>query len=76
MTRYKCDPRWITFKFKGSACLRCKRPIHPGERAFYYPEERSLCCDGERYGKAASRGFAALASDEDNNRCLRGFGNQ
>jgi hypothetical protein len=67
MRRYKCDPRWITIRFKGNACVCCKRLIHPGKRAFYYPEDRSLYCDGEGCGKAASREFSARAFDEDNN---------
>ncbi len=66
MPRYKCDPRWITVRFDGT-CVRCKRSIHPGEPAFYYPRERSLYCEGEECGKAASRDFSALVSDEENN---------
>ncbi len=65
MTRYKSAPGWITVKFKGNACLRCKRQIHLGERAFYYPVDRSLYCDGELCGKTASREFVAFAWDED-----------
>ncbi len=66
MRRYKCDPRWINVRFEGK-CARCKRPIHVGERAFYYPGDRSLCCEAEECGKAASREFTALAFDEENN---------
>jgi len=66
MRRYKCDPRWITVKFKGNTCVRCKRSIHPGEPAFYYPEDRSLYCEAEDCGKAASREFSARAFEEDN----------
>ncbi len=56
MRRCKCDPRWITVRFEGN-CVRCKRPIHPGKRAFYYPEDRSLYCEADDCGKAASREF-------------------
>jgi hypothetical protein len=66
MRRHKCDPRWINVRFE-SRCVRCKRPIRAGERAFHYPEDRSLYCDGEGCGKTASREFAARAFDEDNN---------
>jgi hypothetical protein len=38
MRRYKCDPRWITVRFKGSTCARCKGSIYPGGRAFFYPQ--------------------------------------
>jgi len=69
MRRYKCDPRWITVRFEGN-CLRCKRAIHPGERTFYYPEDRSLCCEADDCGKAASREFSARAFDEQNNTSL------
>jgi hypothetical protein len=67
MRRYKCDPRWITVRFEGSTCAGCKRPIHTGERAFYYPEDRSLYCEGEECGKAAGQEFSARAFDEENN---------
>ncbi len=66
MRRYKCDPRWITVRFEAK-CVRCKRSIHPGERAFYYPEDRSLYCEVEACGRAASREFPAIAFDEENN---------
>jgi hypothetical protein len=69
MPRYKSDPRWINVKFDG-ACVRCKRPIRRGERAFYFPEDRLLYCEREECGKAASREFGARAFDEDNNRCM------
>ncbi len=36
-------------------------------RGFYYPEDRSLYCEGEECGKAASREFSARAFDEENN---------
>ncbi len=67
MLRYKCDPHWITVKFKGNTCVRCKRPINTGERAFYCPENRSLYCDGQDCGKVASRECAARAFDEEHN---------
>src|SRR5216683_6106655 len=66
MPRYKSDPHWISVRFKGNACVRCKRLINPGERAFYYPEGRSLYCDGEECGRAASREFNACALDDEN----------
>jgi hypothetical protein len=66
MRCYKCDPRWINVRFEGK-CVRCKRPIHTGERAFYYPEDRSLYCEGEECGKAAGQEFSARAFDEENN---------
>lgn len=67
MRHYKCDPRWLTVRFKGSTCAGCKRPIHPGERAFFYPEDRSLYCDGDDCGQSASREFSPRAFDEKNN---------
>ena len=67
MRHYKCDPRWITVRFKGSTCAGCKRPIHPGERAFFYPEDRSIYCDSDDCGQSASRAFSARALDEENN---------
>ena len=67
MAKYKCDPRWITVRFKGSACADCKRPIQRGQRVFHYPQDRSLYCDGADCGEAASREFAARVFDEDHN---------
>jgi hypothetical protein len=46
MPHYKCDPRWITVRFEGK-CVRYKRAIRTGERAFYYPEDRALHCEAE-----------------------------
>jgi hypothetical protein len=66
MRRYKCDPRWIKVRFEGE-CVRCKRPIHAEERAFYYREDHSLYCGAEECGKAASGEFSARAFDEGNN---------
>jgi hypothetical protein len=66
MRRYKCDPHWITVRFEGE-CVRCKPPIRPGERAFYYRNEGSLYCEAEECGKVASREFSMEAFDEENN---------
>jgi hypothetical protein len=65
-TRYKGDPRWITVRSE-SICTRCRRRIYAGDRAFYYPEDRSLYCQAQECGKAASREFSARALDEENN---------
>ncbi len=66
MRRYKSDPRWIIVRFKGRTCMRCKSPIHPGARTFFYPEDRSLYCGGDDCGKAASQEFSACSFDEEN----------
>jgi hypothetical protein len=67
MRRYKYDPHWITAKFKGDVCVRCKRPIHPGGRTFDYADDRSLYCETENCGKAADRDFSVRAFDEEHN---------
>jgi hypothetical protein len=64
MAKYKSDPRWINVKFDGS-CARCKSVIRHGERAFYYPQDRSLYCERENCGQAASRDFSAHVFDEE-----------
>jgi hypothetical protein len=64
MAKYKGDARWINVKFDGG-CVRCKRAIRRDERAFYYPQDRSLYCERENCGQAASRDFSARAFDED-----------
>lgn len=65
MPKYRADPYWIRVRFKGSACVRCKRLIRPGGRAFYYPQGHALYCRSEDCGKEASRGFNAGALDEE-----------
>ena len=64
--RFKCDPKWIIVRYPAK-CAKpdCEIPITPGERAFYYPEDRTLY--GSRCGHAeeATRDFAAHRADED-----------
>jgi hypothetical protein len=64
MAKYKNDPRWINVKFDGT-CTRCKSVIRRGERVFYYPQDRSLYCERENCGQAASRDFNAQVFDEE-----------
>ena len=64
MAKSRSDPRWINVKFNGS-CGRCKSVIRRGERAFYYPQDRSLYCERENCGQAASRDFRAHVFDEE-----------
>ena len=61
MKRYRNDPYWLTAKWR-SHCAKCKAPIKPGERAFYYPLERKLLF-GE-CGEQAARDFECAAADE------------
>ena len=63
MAKYRSDPRWINVRFDGS-CVCCRGVIRRGDRAFYYPQERSLYCERENCGQAASRDFSARAFDE------------
>ena len=64
MAKYKSDPRWISVNFDGS-CARCKSTIRRGERVFYYPQNRSLYCERENCGLAASHDFTARVFDEE-----------
>jgi hypothetical protein len=64
--RFKCDPKWITVRYPARCAEpNCQTEINSGERAFYYPEERSLY--GSRCGHAeeAARDFAGHRIDED-----------
>jgi len=54
MAKYRSDLRWINARFDGS-CVRCRCVIRRGDKAFYYPQERSLYCERENCGEAASR---------------------
>jgi hypothetical protein len=64
MAKYKSDPRWLSVKFDGS-CARCNSVILRGERAFYYPQDRSLYCERENCGQAVSRDLGARVFDEE-----------
>ena len=66
MTRYKNDPRWIEVKFDGD-CAKpsCGNIIKAGERAFYYPQSRSMYGDHCGHGEEASADFHAHAADEE-----------
>lgn len=57
MRGYKSDPHWIVVKFKRAVSVHCKRAIHPGERASYYPEYRSVYCEADECRNAASASF-------------------
>jgi hypothetical protein len=61
MKRYRNDPYWLNAKWPGY-CAKCKAPIPPGERAFYYPLERKLF-SGE-CAEQAARDFESAAADE------------
>lgn len=62
-TAYSGDPRWLTAKYPAS-CKKCGRQIKPGERMFYYPQTKTVYCDGE-CGQAASRDFGSAAFDDE-----------
>ncbi len=64
--RFKWDPRWITVRFPAT-CARpgCDVPITPGERAFHYPEDRTLYGLDAATGEEAAREFAAHRLDQD-----------
>jgi hypothetical protein len=61
MTRYRNNPRWLMAKWPGH-CAESDAPIKAGERAFYYPRERTLY-SGE-CAEQAARDFECAAADE------------
>lgn len=66
---YYGDPYWLTTRYPGR-CRKCGRPVHRGERAFYFPKGKALyCADG--CGPEASARFNAERADED---LYNGFG--
>jgi len=67
MPHCKCDSALDHCEVLMASAFGSSVSIHPGEPAFYYHRERSLYCEGEECGKAASGDFSALASDEENN---------
>jgi len=64
--RFKCDPKWIIARYPAK-CAKpdCEVPITPGERAFYYPEDRTLYGSRCGHGEEAARDFNAHRVDED-----------
>ena len=64
--RFKSDPKWIIARYPAE-CAKpgCEVPITPGERAFYYPEDRTLYGARCGHGEEAARDFAAHRIDED-----------
>jgi hypothetical protein len=64
--RFKCDPKWITVRYP-ARCSKpnCRTEISPGERAFYFPEDRTLYGSLCGHGEEAGRDFAAHRIDED-----------
>ncbi|HLK80818.1 MAG TPA: hypothetical protein VKT99_04880 [Xanthobacteraceae bacterium] len=64
--RFKCDPKWITVRYP-ARCAKsgCEVQITPGERAFYYPEDRSLYGVRCGHGEEAFRDFDVHRIGED-----------
>jgi hypothetical protein len=58
------DPYWLTAKWPG-VCRRCGTRIKRGDKAYYYPSDKSLFCGADSCGEKASREFAALRQDEE-----------
>ena len=67
MARYRDDPRWITARYQAE-CVKCKKKVPKGSRAFYWPKNRHIACEG--CGEEAAAEFTAQAWDDDNNTCL------
>ncbi len=66
MSRYKCDPCWITIKFKGNAAFVAGVPIHPGPRHLL-PRGSFALLRGARSAAKRRAGFSTRAFDEENN---------
>ncbi len=63
--RFKCDPKWITVKYPAKCAKSgCATAITANERAFYYPEDRSLYGDRCGHGDEADHDFNAHRIDE------------
>ncbi len=65
MSRYKCDPRWITIKFEGNAAFVAGVPIHPGPVSTTRGSFALL--RGARSAAKRRAGFSTRAFDEENN---------
>ena len=67
MARSKGDPYWITARHDDE-CSGCHQPVKRGERAFYYPRNRTLMC--RNCGEDADARFRSEVWDEENNLCM------
>ena len=61
--KYGRDPHWLYAIYSGK-CTKCGRSVKAGERIFYYPNTRTVYCDGDDCGGAAARDFSAAVFDE------------
>ena len=61
--RYAKDPYWTKARFV-SKCSKCGGSIKKGADIFYYPRTRSVFCESDNCGGAASRDFESCAFDE------------
>ena len=66
MRHYQRDPYWLEcVKYKG-VCSRCGGKILKGEKAFYFPNGKSILCKNDDCSGQASRDFDAIAFDDYN----------
>jgi hypothetical protein len=64
--RFKADPKWITIRYPAQCAeANCQTEINSGERAFYYPSDKSLYGTRCGHGEKAERDFNAHRIDED-----------
>ena len=62
------DPYWLTAKFEGTCGKAgCNHPIHRGERAFYYPNTKTILAMPCGHADAASADLESHRFDDDNN---------
>ena len=57
------DPYWLDARFPGQ-CSKCAAPIKSGTPIFYYPNSKTVFCDGEDCGKHEARQVEAALFDE------------
>lgn len=57
------DPYWLECR-SNLKCARCGAEIKRGDRAFYFPNTRTLHCEGDDCGGQSARDFEAARFDE------------
>jgi hypothetical protein len=63
------DPYWLSAKYDGQCdAPGCNHAIRRGDRAFYYPNTRTILAAECGHADAAAREFDAARADEDNYR--------
>ena len=61
---YGGDPYWLTLKYP-SHCHKCHKELKRGEKAFYYPRDKSMFGESCGHGEEADKDFHSMVEQEE-----------